>query len=708
MRIWPKLTKISPFFLSFPQNAADKVLTIPPIHKIIRTMKKILQRQAVSTPFSFGIISGFLLLLVSCSGTPNIDPNLFPEVAQTGDQETIVILGTNDIHGALLPQTLKSREETPGTEVMYESGGLSTLVHYVKILRKTLGTHLLWLDAGDEWQGSLESNLAQGAPMVVGFNAGTLNAAAIGNHEFDYGARNSSENNPQAKDESPDLLGAMKDRLRDAQYPYLSANIFEKTSGKQPSWPNFYPSRLLKVGRLNVGVIGLTTLETPKTTLSDNIRTLEFRALRDATLRETQKLREQGAQVILAVAHVGLKCELGRMPLGHAIRKANDPQGPCRNADEMVQLIESLPEGTLDGVVSGHSHQVVHHYINGVPVIQGGVFAKYFNLIYLTYNFKEKRVVSDRTRIEGPIPVCPKVFRHQVDCNGDRSPPKEGRGKLVRARFRGELIEPDAEILKLTESYIQKAAEKKSEVISQVERPLDANRFAESPLGNLVADAIREAVQADISIMNAGGIRANIESGKMLYGDVFRTLPFENAISILSLTGKELKLLLEITQSGARGFYPTSGLKITAEMLTLDPEAQRNPPQVKARDLDQNGVQEAWESDRIHSLQLSDGSPLQDSKTYKIATVDFLVKGGDDFGWFMKQISSTKVTLESGITIRDAFINHVKKLSAKGPLNSIQAPLVDPQNPRLVLEAPHGKKSKGKSSRKKGRKKKGA
>ncbi len=644
----------------------------------------------------------FFLILFACSSTPSVDPTLFPEIAKQGDLETIVILGTNDIHGALLPQTLKSREEIPGTEVHYESGGLTYLAQYARILRKTLGTNLLWLDAGDEWQGSLESNLAQGAPMIAGFNAASLNAAAIGNHEFDYGASLGAPSTSK-----PDLLGALKDRLREARYPYLSANIFEKSTGKLPDWPNFFPSRVFKVGRLSVGVIGLTTLETPKTTLSDNIQSLEFRALREATLRETQKLRESGAQVILAVAHVGLKCELGRMPLGHAIRKSTDPQGPCKNSDEMVQLLESLPEGTLDAVVSGHSHQVVHHYIGGVPVIQGGVFAKYFNLVYLTYNLKEKRILADRTRIEGPIPVCPKVFRNQVDCNGDRTPPREGRGKLVRARFRGELIEADSEVLALTESYVKKAAEKKEEFIAQVDRPLDMNRFGESPLGNLVTDAMREAVDADIAIMNAGGIRANIEAGKMHYGDVFRTFPFENSISVLQLTGRELKQLIEITQSGARGFAPTSGLKIRAEALTLDPEAQRFPPQVKARDLDQNGIQEAWESDRVLSLTLADGSSIQEAKLYRIATVDFLVKGGDDFGWFMKQIPASRITLESGKTIRDAFIAHVKKLSARGSLNSVSEPVVDPKNPRLVLETPHGKKSKGsgKSRRKKSRSK---
>ncbi|NDD92722.1 hypothetical protein EBZ37_11610, partial [bacterium] len=120
---------------------------------------------------------------------PEADPNIGRPTREIfgKDIETIAILGTNDIHGNLAPLELKTREPEGTSPLPYTAAGVSALASYIGITRQEFDSAFLWLDAGDEFQGTIESNLAQGAPIVDFFNQNLLHAAAIGNHEFDYG-----------------------------------------------------------------------------------------------------------------------------------------------------------------------------------------------------------------------------------------------------------------------------------------------------------------------------------------------------------------------------------------------------------------------------------------------------------------------------------------------------------------------------------------
>ncbi len=633
-------------------------------------------------PF-FKFISAALAitLLFSCSSTQKLPSDLTANPLKH-DLETLVVMGINDFHGSLAAQDAKTRE-APGIEpIPYQRGGAPILARHAAILRSQFGNHFLLLDAGDEFQGSIESNLEKGAPVVQLLNAIGVNAAAVGNHEFDFG------------------LEALKVRMSEAKYPYLAANILEKSTGQMPAFPNTFRHLLLTPGgRLKVGVIGLSTLETPTTTRPEFVASLEFSNLRESTLREAEALRKEGAQLILVLAHVGLKCNSGRVNSNSIFHKPSDPQGDCDPKEELVSFLNSLPEGAVDAVVSGHSHQIVHHWVGrtagtgGVPVIQGGAYNQYYNLLYLTYDWTQKKLLKDRTRIEGPIPICPKIFENQGDCNGDRPPPLNGRGALITPRLHGHAIEPESKTADLLEPVFRKTAQAKSRVLAQAIRPIQPTRTAESEAGNLIADAIREKIHADVALMNPGGIRAPFESGPITYGDLFRTLPFDNATSRLTLTGKELKLLLRIAESGPRGYFPVAGLQL--RVLNLEADAPTT-------DLNQNGKTEPWEINRLidvklKSVKLKKGSranpPLNDSKLYTVAIPDFLVSGGDDMGWFMAQIPKERILLNAGGTIRDAVEEF---LIRAGTLNSPDRPLVDPRNPRIRIELSRSKHAKTK------------
>jgi 5'-nucleotidase len=647
-----------------------------------------------TNPAVASLLLAALATLSSCSSFPSLfqKDEEIPQVEQTGNLETIVVLGTNDIHGALAPERMKTKDPTP---VEYEKGGAAQFASQVRLLRKQYGEHLLFLDAGDEFQGSIDSNLDEGRPMVRFFNELGLNAAVIGNHEFDFGPEGTrGAYDPKALG-GKDLRGTLKARILEARYPYLAANVHDKATGMFPGVPGTKRSVLLTAGRLKVGVIGLTTLDAPVTTRPEYVKDLEFRQMENVALEESKSLREQGAQIVLLLAHAGVFCDIpvadDRPQKPGLIRTESDFQTGCESKHEIPELLRRLPRGTIDAVVSGHTHSLVHHWIEGVPVIQAGTRNAYFNLVYLTWDWERKRLRGDKTRIEGPIPICPKVFANQRNCNGDAPPPPNGRGPLVPQRFRGQEIKPDEAMLAALAPTFAATEAKKEEVVGRAARTIPHIKTEESPLGDVVADALRSSLGTDVAIMNVGGIRADWEAGPIRYADVFRSIPFDNFVSKLTLTGRELRRFIRIAHAGARGFFSTSGLRVKA--IRRDDEPYTN-------DLDGNGKVEPWEHDRVLEAKLADGSEIDDAKTYTVATIDFLLSGGDSMGWFMNQIPADRKVSIAGPVLRDAVVEYVRAESAGHPegLNPESRPVVDPARPRLELVPRPVKKEKRQSS----------
>jgi 5'-nucleotidase len=640
-----------------------------------------------STGFLHASLLVVSLFLSSCASTPKFQAGHKTEnLADTsGNEQTIVIMGLNDVHGAILPREMKSKEDEGQKPTNYRAGGAAILAGHVELIRKVFGPNFLLLDAGDEFQGTLESNASEGKPVVEFFNAIGVSAAAIGNHEFDFGpVGDTPVTAPGA-----DLRGALKQRMSEARYPYLSANMSYK-DGRPLDFPNLQPSTILTAGRLKIGVIGLSTVTTPVTTRPEFVKDLAFSPGAQATLREAKRLRALGANIVVVVAHAGLACER-RRPEPGLLRRPTDNEGSCEPTEEIPEMLEALPPGTVDAVVSGHTHQIVHHFVKGVPVIQSGASAQYYNLIYLTWNWKEQKLVNSEVAIEGPVPICEKIFENQGDCNGVRPPPRNGRGRLVTPRFHGASIHPSSSIAKWTEGIDAEVLQIKKKVVGNAARPLEHVRERESELGNLITDAMREIMNADIAITNPGGIRASIDGGPIRYEDVFRAFPFDNDIRIVEMTDSEIRTMLRTAESGARGYFPVSGLKLTLVSPSEPAEGD---------DLNKNRKIDPWEIDRLVSVTLPDGSPLKKGKLYRVAIPDFLVSGGDDMGYALSQIPKSRIKNEGSVYMRDAI---VAKLAKTESVNTRDNPLVKPDAPRVVYTKA---KLKAKSSKghRKGRK----
>lgn len=236
------------------------------------------------------------------------------------------IIATNDFHGALEP-----RPDAGG--VM--RGGAAYVASMIESARKECAPdcETLLLDGGDMFQGTPASNLAFGRPVVAYYNSLGYAAAALGNHEFDWGT---------------DTLRA---RMRDAHYAILGANV-RYADGRDVPW--IRDDTLILRGRTRIGVIGFSTVQTPTTTRAANVAGLRFDDPAPIVSARATLLRTWGADVIVVIAHAGASCN------------ASGTDG-CQG--EIVDFARALTE-KVDAIVSGHTHTLVDYQVNGIPIVQ--------------------------------------------------------------------------------------------------------------------------------------------------------------------------------------------------------------------------------------------------------------------------------------------------------------------------------------------------
>ncbi len=237
------------------------------------------------------------------------------------------IIGTNDFHGAFEP-----RADNGGVA----RGGAPQLASAIARARAECPPPTctaVWLDGGDQFQGTPASNMTYGSSVVQLFGRLGLAAAALGNHEFDWG------------------LDTLRARMREAPYPFLAANVRD-TAGRDIPWiPN---DTLLRLPGVTVGVIGVATVETPTSTRPTNVAAMRFLPAAPIVDAHARALRARGAEVVVVVAHAGGFCDRA---------DANRCNG------EIIDLAQQVTE-RIDAIVSGHTHSPVAAVIRGVPVVQ--------------------------------------------------------------------------------------------------------------------------------------------------------------------------------------------------------------------------------------------------------------------------------------------------------------------------------------------------
>ena len=469
---------------------------------------------------------------------------LVPDPAGTTGRVTLSIVGTTDLHGRVFPSD--------------ERGGLAQLGGYLRNLRAARavdGGAVLLLDAGDTFQGGIESNLSEGALVVDAYNLLGYDALAIGNHEFEYGALDTVSGDG----ESPDMRGALKAAAARARFPFLAANLIDEATERPVAWQNVGPSTIVDTAGLRVGIVGVMTRDGLTRTLAANVQGLRTAPLAPTVEAEARQLRQRGADVVVVLAHAGGWCA-----------RFDDPVdlSSCDHDAEIFQLARQLPLRLVDAIVAGHTHAAVAHEVAGIPIVQAYSAGRAFARLDLTVE-RGAGVVS--ARVFSPQALCAALGPDGSCMAGGAAPPP----------YEGRLVEPDPSVVAAMQPELERVTRWRDAPLGvALETPLARNRDGlESPLGNFFADALLAAVPgADVAIglsARRGGLRADLPAGDLTRGPLYDVFPFDNRVVTLELTGTQLMQVLAGQVARARRGVPSvSGVRVHVTCEGDGPEVQ--------------------------------------------------------------------------------------------------------------------------------------
>ena len=539
----------------------------------------------------------------------------------------IPIIHTNDIHGSFYPKKIL----LPSGK-SYSIGGLEYLGKFISIMSKEWKDRLLYFDAGDQFQGGIEGFISKGKIMMDFFNKMNMKYATVGNHEYDFG------------------IDFMKSYMSSSKFDWVLDNVKNLTSNSYISFPNQKKSQIIDIEGYKLGIIGLSTLETSYTTTTV-ISDLKYEEYERIIKSESMRLKEQGANAVLVLAHIGLYCkgDIDDIKLEYKIRDINTKQAECRNTDEAYLLLKELNSNIIDAFFAGHKHDVTHNWINGIPVISNDRNAKYAQIIYLPFDKKTKKLVNNKIVIEGPLPICEKIFKNKKIC--DLSVITEDQeklyGDLVPFNFHGQKIEKETIILEIGQKYQNLFDIYDKDFLTKTYEHFESSKNFENNLGNLYSEFLRHITGADISVINPGAFRTPLYRGNISNATIYSFDPFGNRIVKFYAFGWEVKKMFKNLQKGSKGFYPSSGLKMTVK---------------------------SFPTRKLLKIKLFDGvneKEIENDKYYSIASTEFCfpfegnAKGGDDFRkiyeWFRPR-NPEYIQFNNYNLSRDLLINYLRNI----------------------------------------------
>lgn len=507
---------------------------------------------------------------------------------------TLTIIGTNDLHGAL--------ERLPI---------FAGYINNLRAARAADGGGVVLLDGGDMFQGTLESNLSEGADVVRAYNQIGYTAAAVGNHEFDYGPEGPAAT---ASSVEEDARGALKARAAEAKFPLLVANILDAKSGARIKWPNMPPSTLVEVAGIKLGIIGASTEATPYTTMPANFLGLVMQPPAIAVAEEAKALRARGAQVIAVTAHIGSRCKQLDVPTDLS---------SCEHDEELFKMIAELPKGAVDVIVGGHTHAAIAHRVSDIAVIESYSSGRAFGRVDL------------RISPNGHV-TATKIHPPKLMCGDGLEGNPVAASACKPSDYEGKPVVPDPAVAAIVTEAVARAGARRAEKLGAVlSKPVTRSYGSESAEGNWFCDlmlAVRP--DAQVSLTNGGGLRADLPAGDLTYGQLFEAMPFDNRFAVVDLKGVHLRQMVATNLQRSGGILSFGGLTAVARCKgnTLD-------VQIKVA-----------------------GKPLDDARGYRLVTSDFLASGGDGvIGRLNLPASAIKLT---DAIIRDELAAYLQKQKA--------------------------------------------
>ncbi|MCM3691134.1 bifunctional metallophosphatase/5'-nucleotidase [Neobacillus niacini] len=432
------------------------------------------------------------------------------------------------------------------------AGRADYLAAYLK-QREAENKNTLLVQAGDMVGASPPASaLLQDEPSIEILNKLGFDIGTVGNHEFDEGVKELLRLiNGGTHEETGNFAGA--------NFPWVAANVINQKTGDTI----LPPYKILKVNGMEIGFIGVVTTETPTIVVPSGVEGITFSDEVESINRNVAELKKQGVRSIVVLAHnPGTSGINGENPTGVLVDIAN-------KVDDEVDII-----------FGGHNHAYMNATIDNKLIVQSYSYGTAFSDVDIEIDPKTKDIVTKRAEIITTF--------------------QEG-------------IKPDPEIAKMVADYEATVEPIVNRVIGSTSVNLTAlrNDNGESVLGDLIADAQRQALNTEIAFMNPGGIRADINPGDITWGEIYTVQPFNNDMVKMTMTGQQIRDVLN-QQWGSK----TTMLQISGFTYTWDENAPTGQ--------------------KVVNIQLPDSTQLDPNKTYTVAANIFLAGGGDGFTVFTK------------------------------------------------------------------------
>lgn len=394
-------------------------------------------------------------------------------------EKEIVILSINDYHGSLAPA---------GSNV-----GAAKLVDAIKTEKAKNPEGTIIVSAGDNYQGSAMSNMLHGEPVSEVLKEMGLELSAVGNHEFDWG------------------IDKITKWAEDGELTFVVTNIYDIRTNEPVDWAE--PFVIIEKMGIKVGFIGLATPETAYKTLKANVVNYEFRDPMEVITEWVPKVKDAGADIIIALTHLG---------------SFQDKEGNITGEAAALSEVDGV-----DAVISGHTHQRVSGLVNGKPLVQAYKNGRSIGKITFVFDENNKLVSAE--------PFLDNIYK------------------------RPDTLKDDANTLAIYMKYEEELGPVLGKVLGKTTVDLDHDRYAgPSLLGEWVCDIMRDKAGVQIAMTNGGGLRTNIPAGEITAGILYEVMPFDNTLYTMKLSGADVKSNIEHgIMNEDIGWIQISGVKVT-------------------------------------------------------------------------------------------------------------------------------------------------
>lgn len=519
---------------------------------------------------------------------------------------TVRLIAFNDFHGNLeatagltLPWPDPANKEKA---IRLHAGGAAHLAGTVKALREG-ATNSVVISSGDLIGGTpLISALFFHESTVDIANRIGVDIAIPGNHEFDAGRAEllrvmgggCRENKPDALFVSCPLEGT----YAGAKFPHFAANIVS-ADGKL-----LFPASVVRqVGGVKIGFIGAVTRTTPNIVVPSGVVGLRFTEEAEAINAEAARLKAQGVNALVAVIHEGGDTGTPGLPLEWNDAGCPNPRGAIFNIAKRITA-------DVDLIFSAHTHQGYRCVVDGRPIMQATALGRGVSVADVVIDGNTGEIDRART-VHRNLPVFNERSDAALRAAILAAEPEPWASALRKAA-------PVPEVTARVAAFAAAAAPRAQKQVGRIGGNFDRSARTDSSAGRLIADAQWLATRAldrgaaQFALMNPGGVRADLRCAaappcNVTYGEAFTVQPFGNNLVVMTLSGSQLKQLLEDQQRAGRA---APSFLIPSSTLTYRWLAKNEYGQ------------------RVADVRIG-GQPLDLAAEYRFTVNSFLADGGD-------------------------------------------------------------------------------